>query len=106
MPTIKKKKKYDKIVFLGKTKLNIIKILNSKVLIDSYDSHNKFVSVNNILRKHHEMKKSKMSWNFCWTQYTNIVDIRNETNERNHVETAVDNDGKLWLIMYIRRTRS
>ena len=44
-------------MFLGKTKLNIIKILNSKVLIDSYNSHNEFVSVNNILRKYHEMKK-------------------------------------------------
>ena len=57
MPTIKKKKKYDKIVFLGKTKLNLIEILNCKVLIDSYNSHNEFVSVNNILRKYHEMKK-------------------------------------------------
>ena len=57
MPIIKKKKKYDKIVFLGKTKLNIIEILNCNVLIDSYNSHNEFVSVNNILRKYHEMKK-------------------------------------------------
>ena len=49
---IKKKKKYDKIVLLGKTKLNTFEILISKALIDSYISHDKFASVNNVLREY------------------------------------------------------
>ena len=47
---MKKKKKHDKIVLLGKDKLNIIKVLISKALIDSYISHDEFVLVNNMLR--------------------------------------------------------
>ena len=45
----KKKKKHDIIVLLGKDKLNIMKLLISKSLIDSYISHDEFVSVNNVL---------------------------------------------------------
>ena len=49
-PIIKKKrKKYDKLVLLGKDKLN-------KSLIDSYVSHEEFVSVSNVLREYNEMK--------------------------------------------------
>ena len=44
-----KKKKHDKIVLLAKTKLNTIKFSTSKVLIDSYINHDKFVSVTNAL---------------------------------------------------------
>ena len=47
---MKKKKKHDKIVLLGKDKLNTIKVLISKALIDSYISHDEFVLVNNMLR--------------------------------------------------------
>ena len=47
---IKKKKKHDKIVLLAKTKLNSIEVLISQPLIDSYISHNKFVSINNALK--------------------------------------------------------
>ena len=48
--TIKKKeKKHDKIVLLAKAKLNIIQVLISKGLIDSYINHDNFVSVNNAL---------------------------------------------------------
>ena len=47
---IKKKKKHDKIVLLGKDKLNIIEILISKALIDSDISHDEFASVNNVLK--------------------------------------------------------
>ena len=43
-------------VLLGKDKLNTIEVLNSKALIDSYISHDEFVSVNNVLRKYYEMK--------------------------------------------------
>ena len=47
---IKKKKKHDKIVLLAKAKLNSIEVLISQPLIDSYISHNKFVSINNALK--------------------------------------------------------
>ena len=53
----KKKKKHDKIVLLRKTKLDIIEVLISKALIDSYISYDEFVSVNNVLREHNEIKK-------------------------------------------------
>ena len=52
----KKKKKHDKIVLLGKDKLNTIEGLISNALINSYNSHGEFVSVNNILRESYEMK--------------------------------------------------
>ena len=37
--TMKNKKKHDEIVLLGKSKLNVIKVLISKALIDSNISH-------------------------------------------------------------------
>ena len=55
--TKKKKKKLDTIVLLGKNKSNTIKVLIFKALIDSYISHSKFVSVNNVLRGCYEMKE-------------------------------------------------
>ena len=39
---IKKKKKHDKIVLIGKNKLNTIEVFISKALIDSYTSHDEF----------------------------------------------------------------
>ena len=45
-----KKKKHDKIVLLGKDKLNTNKVLISKALIGSYISHDKLVLVN-VLRE-------------------------------------------------------
>ena len=42
---------------LGKDKLNTIKVLISKALIDSHISHEEFLSVNNVLRAYYEMKK-------------------------------------------------
>ena len=53
----KKKKKHDKIVLLGKDKLNAIEVLISKALTDSYVSHDEFVSINNVSREYNEMKK-------------------------------------------------
>ena len=53
----KNKKKHDKIVFLGKDKLNTIEVLISKPLIDSYSSHDEFVLVNNVLGEYNEMKE-------------------------------------------------
>ena len=48
----KKEKKHDKIVLLGKTRLYTIEVLISKALIDSYVSHDEFVSVSNKLREY------------------------------------------------------
>ena len=53
----KKKKKHDKIVLLGKAKLDTIEFLISKALIDAYTSHDQFISVYNMLREYNEMKK-------------------------------------------------
>ena len=61
----KKKKKHDKLVSLGKDKLNIIEALIYQALIDSCISHEEFVSVNNVLRGYYsikgEIKKTKAS---------------------------------------------
>ena len=58
--------KYDMIVLLGKTKLNTIEVLISKSLIDSYISHDGFVSVNNVLREYNEMKEEKKILKLLW----------------------------------------
>ena len=52
----KKKKKHNELALLGKDKLNAIEVLISKSLIDSYISHEEFVSVNNVLKEYNEMK--------------------------------------------------
>ena len=54
-----KKKKHDKIVQSGKSKLNRIEVLISKSLIDSSISHDKFVLINNVLKEYEEMKEEK-----------------------------------------------
>ena len=41
---------------MGKDKLNTIEVLIFKSLIDSYISHDKFISVNIILREYNEIK--------------------------------------------------
>ena len=51
-----KKKKHDKIVLLGRTKLDVTEVLVSKALTDSYISHDKFVLVNDVLGEYHEMR--------------------------------------------------
>ena len=53
----KKKKDMIKKVLLGKDKLNTIEVLVSKVLVNSYISHDEFVSVNNVLREYNEIKE-------------------------------------------------
>ena len=42
---------------LGRVKLNAMEVLISKDLIDSYITHDKFVSVNIVLREYNETKK-------------------------------------------------
>ena len=44
-------------MLLAKTKLNTIKVLISKTIINSYINHGKFVSVNNVLREYNEMEE-------------------------------------------------
>ena len=53
----KKKKKHNRIVLLGKSKLDIIEVLLSKALIDSYIKHDEFVSVDSMLREYNETKE-------------------------------------------------
>ena len=51
------KKEHDKIVLLGKDKLNTIEVLISKALIDSCISHEEVLSISNVLREYNEMKE-------------------------------------------------
>ena len=44
-------------MLLEKTKWDTIKVLISKFLIDSYISHDEFVSVNNVLPECNEIKE-------------------------------------------------
>ena len=44
-------------MLLGKNKLNTIKVFGTKALLNSYISHDKFVSVNNVLRVYDKMKE-------------------------------------------------
>ena len=53
----KKRKKQDNVSFSGKNKLNAVKVLISKVTIDSYINHGEVLSVNNLLREYNEMKE-------------------------------------------------
>ena len=55
----KKKKNHDKIVLLGKDKVNTTEVLISKPLIDSYISHDKLVSVNCVLKEYSKIWKKK-----------------------------------------------
>ena len=52
-----KKKNHDKIVLLGKDKINTFEVIIFKSLINSYVSQNEFVLVNNVLREFNEMEK-------------------------------------------------
>ena len=52
----KNKKKHNKIVLLGKDKLNTTKVLNSNALTNSYISHDILVLVINVLREYNEIK--------------------------------------------------
>ena len=48
-------------MLLGKDKLNIIEVMISKALIESYISHDEFLSVNDVLREYNEMKEESKS---------------------------------------------
>ena len=53
----KKKKKHNRIVLLGKSKLDTIEVLLSKAFIDSYIKHDEFGSVDSMLREYNETKE-------------------------------------------------
>ena len=55
----KKKNTYDKIVLLGKSKVNRIKVLIFKTLIDSNISHDECVLVNNVQKEYADIKKKR-----------------------------------------------
>ena len=55
----KKKKKYDIIVLLAKTKLNRAKVFIFKVLIDSNINRDGFISINNALNEWYETRNQK-----------------------------------------------
>ena len=47
----KNKKKHDEMVLIAKSKLSSIEVLGSKTLVNSNISHDKFVLINNMLKK-------------------------------------------------------
>ena len=53
----KKKKVYDKIVLLAKSKLSSREALISMTLIDSVISHDEFVLINNVLKEYDKIKE-------------------------------------------------
>ena len=57
----KKRKKHEKVVSLGKTKLNTIEVVVPKALRDLYINHDEFASVNNMLREYNKMKDEMKS---------------------------------------------
>ena len=59
-------------VLLGKDKLNTIEVLISKALIDSYISHDEFVSA--FKRKLWNERRNKKSLNFCGIQFIKTME--------------------------------
>ena len=53
----KKEKTHNEKMLLAKTSLNTTKVWISQAFIDSYVTHSKFVSVNNMLGEYNEMKE-------------------------------------------------
>ena len=52
-------------MLLGKDDLNTIEVLILNALIDSYISHDEFVSVNNMLREYNEIKEEVENAETC-----------------------------------------
>ena len=48
-------------MFVGKAKLNTVKVLISKTLIDTFTSHCDFFSLYNKLKKHNDMKEETIN---------------------------------------------
>ena len=66
--TKKIKKKHDNIVLFTKSKLDTIGVLICKALLDSVIIHDKFVSINNVLKEDNEIKlkiKNLKTLSYC-----------------------------------------
>ena len=67
---------HDEIVLLGEAKLDTIKVLICKVLVDMY-VHDEFVSVNNELREYNDMKDKlknpRNMWNTLYKNNGNVL---------------------------------
>ena len=59
----KKTKRHNEIAFLAKPMLNTVDILISKALFDSCISHNKFVSIKNVLKEYDDKKEKRKNPN-------------------------------------------
>ena len=59
----KKKQKLDKTVLLAKTRSNSIKVLISRVAIDSYISYDDFVPKNYMLKEYDNLKEETKNLN-------------------------------------------
>ena len=84
-------------MLLAKTKLDTIKVLISKSLINSFISHDEFVSVNNVLREYNKIIEEIKILNLLWNTLYKYDWQKQKTYERNSVKTMVDNDEILWL---------
>ena len=80
-------------MLLRKIKLDTVEVFICKSLIESYISHQEFVSVNNVLREYNEVKEEIKKI----LELYNMIDISGKRYGRNGIETIVDNDGILWL---------
>ena len=62
---------------IGKDQLNTIEVLIFQELIDSYISHDKFLSVNNVLIEYYEIKKEiknlELLWNVLYKSKENLM---------------------------------
>ena len=52
-----KKKKHDKTILIGKSKLNSMEVLISKTFIDSATSHDEYFLINHVLKEYNKMKE-------------------------------------------------
>ena len=62
-------------MLLAKTKLNTVKVLISKALINSYINQDEFILVNNMLREYNEVKeeiKNPEMWNILYKNNGNV----------------------------------
>ena len=83
----KKREKHDKIVLLGKAKLDTVEDLLSMALIHVYISHDEFVSVTNAMRRNKKSKIGKMLWNILDKNVERycVIYKKNTTNENSSV---------------------
>ena len=69
----KEKKKHDKIVLLGKAKVDTFEVLIAKALRRIYSSKQY------LQRIWWNEKRNKKSWDFCGIHYINVVDVSRKT---------------------------